>query len=247
MSQSPHAMSLDNVSIVYDNAHRALDQLSCSFEAGSFTALVGPSGCGKSTLLRCLAGLISPVEGKVTASDDIGFVFQEPTLLAWRSVYENVALPMKIAGLAKDLIDQRVTRALEMVGLQSRRTALPRQLSGGMKMRVSLARALAERPQLLLFDEPFAALDELTRVRLDDDLRMIWQQENSTVVFVTHSITEAAYLAERVLVMDENGQLVDDLAMPIRAPEEDFRASPHYHAACQKISAALGHHDGEPS
>jgi len=247
MSQSPHAMSLDNVSIVYDNAHLALDQLSCSFEAGSFTALVGPSGCGKSTLLRCLAGLISPVEGKVTASDDIGFVFQEPTLLAWRSVYENVALPMKIAGLAKDVIDQRVTRALEMVGLQSRRTALPRQLSGGMKMRVSLARALAERPQLLLFDEPFAALDELTRFRLDDDLRMIWQQENSTVVFVTHSITEAAYLAERVLVMDENGQLVDDLAMPIRAPEEDFRASPHYHTACQKISAALGHHDGEPS
>ena len=247
MSQSPHAIRLQNLSVIYDNAHQALHQLNCTFEAGSFTALVGPSGCGKSTLLRCLAGLIAPSDGTVTASDDIGFVFQEPTFLAWRSVYENVALPMKIAGLSKQDIDQRVSRALDMVGLQSRHAALPRQLSGGMKMRVSLARALAERPQLLLLDEPFAALDELTRFRLDDDLRMIWQQENNTIVFVTHSITEAAYLAERVLVMNETGQVIDDLAMPARTPEEDFRASPDYHAACQQISAALGHHAGEPT
>lgn len=244
MTQSARAISLHNVSVIYDNAHRALHHLNCTFEAASFTALVGPSGCGKSTLLRCLAGLMTPADGTVTASDDIGFVFQEPTLLAWRTVFENVALPMKIAGLAKHDIDERVNRALDMVGLQSRHTALPRQLSGGMKMRVSLARALAERPQLLLLDEPFAALDELTRFRLDDDLRMIWQQENSTVVFVTHSITEAAYLAERVLVMDENGQIIDDLVMPTRQPEEDFRASPSYHAACRDISAALGHDSG---
>ncbi len=243
MTETPQNLSLQNVCVDYDNQHRALDGLTCSFEPGSFTALVGPSGCGKSTVLRTVAGLIAPSHGEVVGAgdNDTGYVFQEPTLLAWRNVYDNVAMPMRFAGLSASEIDQRVRHALQMVGLQERLDALPRQLSGGMKMRVSLARALANRPRLLLLDEPFAALDEMTRMRLDDDLRDIWQQAKSTVIFVTHSITEAAYLAERVLVMRDDGRLVADLSMPTRQDNNHFRTQASYHAACTTISDALGH------
>ena len=238
MTETPQNLSLQNVCVDYDNQHRALDGLTCSFEPGSFTALVGPSGCGKSTVLRTVAGLIAPSHGEVVGAgdNDTGYVFQEPTLLAWRNVYDNVAMPMRFAGLSASEIDQRVRHALQMVGLQERLDALPRQLSGGMKMRVSLA-----RPRLLLLDEPFAALDEMTRMRLDDDLRDIWQQAKSTVIFVTHSITEAAYLAERVLVMRDDGRLVADLSMPTRQDDIHFRTQASYHAACATISDALGH------
>ena len=251
MTEKPQNLSLQNVCVDYDNQHRALDGLTCSFEPGSFTALVGPSGCGKSTVLRTVAGLIAPSHGEVVGAgdNDTGYVFQEPTLLAWRNVYDNVAMPMRFAGLSASEIDQRVRHALQMVGLQERHDALPRQLSGGMKMRVPLARALANRPRLLLLDEPFAALDEMTRMRLDDDLRDIWQQAKSTVIFVTHSITEAAYLAERVLVMRDDGRLVADLSMPTRQDDSHFRAQASYHAACAAISEALGHdsHDAYDS
>ena len=138
-------------------------------------------------------------------------------------------------------VKQRVDHALSMVGLANRGDAIPRELSGGMKMRVSLARALAGRPQTLLLDEPFAALDELTRFRLDDDLRAIWQQEKATVIFVTHSITEAAYLAQKVLVMNQDGKLTDTIEVGNRDPQSNFRADPAYHKACQAISHALGH------
>ena len=221
----------------------ALDRLSLDFPASSFTALVGPSGCGKSTALRLLAGLLAPTGGSVTrpARDQIGFVFQDPTLLAWKSAYDNVALPLKIAGHTHADIDQRVTNALNLVGLSWRGTALPRELSGGMKMRVSLARALVSEPRILLLDEPFAALDELTRLRLDDDLLRIWQQNKCTVVFVTHSISESAYLAERVGVLTRTGQLahIENLSPP--ASHEDFRSSPAFHQAVSNIAAALGH------
>ena len=221
----------------------ALDRLSLDFPASSFTALVGPSGCGKSTALRLLAGLLAPTGGSVTrpARDQIGFVFQDPTLLAWKSAYDNVALPLKIAGHTHADIDQRVTNALDLVGLSWRGTALPRELSGGMKMRVSLARALVSEPRILLLDEPFAALDELTRLRLDDDLLRIWQQNKCTVVFVTHSISESAYLAERVGVLTRTGQLahIENLSPP--ASHEDFRSSPAFHQAVSNIAAALGH------
>ena len=221
----------------------ALDRLSLDFPASSFTALVGPSGCGKSTALRLLAGLLAPTGGSVTrpARDQIGFVFQDPTLLAWKSAYDNVALPLKIAGHTHADIDQRVTNALDLVGLSRRGTALPRELSGGMKMRVSLARALVSEPRILLLDEPFAALDELTRLRLDDDLLRIWQQNKCTVVFVTHSISESAYLAERVGVLTHTGQLthIENLSPP--ASHEDFRSSPAFHQAMSNIATALGH------
>ena len=238
------ALKLDNVNIGYDNGYQALRHFSHAFEAGSFTALVGPSGCGKSTLLRAVAGLLPASAGTIEnhGKGDIGLVFQEPTLLAWRSVYDNIALPLKFAKLSSAEIQSRVTHALEMVGLADRASSLPRHLSGGMKMRVSLARALAGRPQTLLLDEPFAALDELTQFRLDDDLRHIWQQEKPTIIFVTHSVTEAAYLAQHVLVMSENGEIAQEITMPARQQNQNFRAAPAYHQACAAISEALGHH-----
>lgn len=234
---------LDQVQMRFDDGTTALDGLSLDFPAGSFTALVGPSGCGKSTALRLLAGLLTASSGSVTrpTRDQIGFVFQDPTLLAWKSAYDNIALPLKIAGHARADIDRRVSQALDLVGLAGRGTALPRELSGGMKMRVSLARALASQPRLLLLDEPFAALDELTRLRLDDDLLRIWQQNKCTVVFVTHSISESAYLGERVAVLSDGGHLAHIENVPAPATREDFRSSPAFHQAMGNIAAALGH------
>lgn len=244
MSPAPEntSIALENVSLHYDNGFAALRDVTAQFAPGSFTALVGPSGCGKSTLLRAMAGLLPISSGRITAppQSDIGFVFQEPTLLAWKSVFENIALPLRIAGLGTSEIDRRTHAALQLVGLAARADALPRQLSGGMKMRVSLARALAKQPPLLLMDEPFAALDELTRFKLDDDLRAIWQQQNCSIIFVTHSVTEAAYLAERALVM-RDGRLTEKIDIERSSQDTAFRASPAFHQACQNISAALGH------
>ena len=236
------ALSLAQIRLRYDNGYLALNDLWADFESGSFTALVGPSGCGKSSLLRVMAGLLPVEAGRIEgpAQKDIGFVFQEPTLMAWRSVYNNVALPLRIAGITPMDIAMRTEEALALVGLSNHFKALPRELSGGMRMRVSLARALAKRPPVLLMDEPFAALDELTRFKLDDDLRAIWQQQKTTIVFVTHSVTEAAYLAERALVM-QHGNITATIAIPSARGTGDFRASPVFHQACADISAALGH------
>ena len=237
------ALSLQQIRLCYDNGFLALNDLWADFERGSFTALVGPSGCGKSSLLRVMAGLLPIEAGHITAppQKDIGFVFQEPTLMAWRTVYDNVALPLRIAGVTPIDIAMRTEEALAMVGLSDRLKALPRELSGGQKMRVSLARALAKRPPVLLMDEPFAALDELTRFKLDDDLRAIWQKQKTTIVFVTHSVTEAAYLAESALVMQQ-GAISARVDIQQERDAGDFRASPIFHQACRDISAALGHH-----
>lgn len=237
---TPH-LRLSDISLTYDTGLTALNAIDADFAPGSFTALVGPSGCGKSSLLRLLAGLQPPSSGTLTAieNNDIGFVFQEPTLLAWKSAAENIALPLQIGGLGKAEIDRRVDAALHLVGLQARADALPRQLSGGMKMRVSLARALAKQPPVLLMDEPFAALDELTRFRLDDDLRAIWQQTGCTIIFVTHSVTEAAYLAERALVMGP-GHIKTELQIEQNDRGDDFRSTAAFHQACADISTALG-------
>ncbi|HCQ81260.1 MAG: hypothetical protein CBD03_06170 [Rhizobiales bacterium TMED143] len=236
-------LALDQVYIRFADGTIALNGLSLDFPNGSFTAIVGPSGCGKSTTLRALSGLLAPAAGIVTrpTRDQIGFVFQDPTLLAWKSAYDNIALPLKIAGKSRHEIDQRVGNALKLVGLSGRGDALPRELSGGMKMRVSLARALAIEPQILLLDEPFAALDELTRLRLDDDLLQICQQNKCTVVFVTHSISESAYLADRVIVLDGSGRLARIVDVPAPASRENFRETPAYHQAMHEIAAALGH------
>lgn len=239
------ALSLAQIRLRYDNGFLALNDIWANFDKGSFTALVGPSGCGKSSLLRVIAGLL-PVEAgrlSVPPQSDIGFVFQEPTLLAWKNVYDNIALPLRLAGVAPMDIAIRTEEALSLVGLRERAKALPRELSGGMKMRVSLARALAKRPPVLLLDEPFAALDELTRFKLDDDLRAIWQQQECTIIFVTHSVTEAAYLAERVLVMQQ-GVISSTVSIDQSGRDAAFRASPAFHRACSDISAALNH-EGE--
>ena len=236
------ALTLSQIRLRYDNGYLALDDIWAEFESGSFTALVGPSGCGKSSLLRVMAGLLPVESGRISAPQqkDIGFVFQDPTLMAWKNIYDNVALPLRIAGIAPMDVAMRTEEALALVELSDRFKALPRELSGGMRMRVSLARALAKRPPLLLMDEPFAALDELTRFKLDDDLRHIWQQQKTTIVFVTHSVTEAAYLAERAIIM-QHGHITATVDIAQQRGDGDFRSHPAFHQACQNIAAALGH------
>jgi len=188
-----------------------LDGMDLDVAAGSFVALVGPSGCGKSTLLRLVAGLDRPDAGTLTFSPPldrtpgarfpIAYVFQDAHLLPWRSVLHNVALPLELAGVPAQERQASAHALLRQVGLGDATSRYPAELSGGMRMRVSLARALVTRPRLLLLDEPFAALDELTRNRLDDQLLALWKELGMTVLFVTHSLSEAAYLAERVLVL----------------------------------------------
>ncbi len=241
----PHAVKLENICVRFRRGVEVFDGFSAQFATGSFTALVGPSGCGKSTLLRLIAGLLQPCSGTLsTMAGQIGFVFQEPTLLAWRSVRDNIVLPLRMQGASSAEIKSRTDEALSLVGLSERADAVPRELSGGMKMRVSLARALAQQPDVLLMDEPFGALDELTRQRLDDDLLAIWRQYKCTVLFVTHSLSEAAYLAEHVLVMRADGRLADTITIDKADTPTDFRASPAYHAAYRAIASGLGHEPG---
>lgn len=194
----------------------AVAPLDLALPAGSSTALVGPSGCGKTTLLRLIGGLDLPSAGLVErGAGAVGVCFQEPRLLAWRSVLDNVALPLEIAGVARAERTERAHDALMLVQLSDAHARLPHQLSGGMKMRASLARALVSRPSLLLLDEPFGALDEVTRHELDAALRALWEQERFTAVLVTHSMPEAVYVAERVVVFSPRpARIVADLATP---------------------------------
>ncbi len=199
---------------VFDKGGVVIDDLDLEIAAGSFVALLGPSGCGKSTLLRLVAGLDAPDAGTVTLAKNarVAFVFQDAHLLPWRDVLHNTALPLELAkvGVTERLREAR--DALAAVGLADASDKLPHELSGGMRMRVSLARALVTKPDLLLLDEPFAALDEMTRQRLDDQLRELWSQLGLTVMFVTHSVDEAAYLAERALVFSSRpARIVADL------------------------------------
>ncbi len=202
-------VQIQGVRRVFPGGTVAVDGVDLDLAPGSFVALLGPSGCGKSTLLRLVAGLDRPSEGAVLLDGapvsladrpPIAYVFQDPHLLPWRSVLDNAALPLQLAGVPRAARRDRAREALVQVGLADAADRYPAELSGGMKMRASLARALVTSPRLLLLDEPFAALDELTRNRLDDQLRALWSSIAVTVVFVTHSIVEAAYLAERAIV-----------------------------------------------
>jgi NitT/TauT family transport system ATP-binding protein len=212
-----------------------------------FVSLLGPSGCGKSTVLRMIAGLAAPSSGTITrqfatgAAKDLGFVFQEPTLMPWAPVFDNVLLPLKLQGVTRNDAAPRVREALQMVGLDGFEAAYPRELSGGMKMRVSIARALITRPRLLLMDEPFAALDEMTRMKLNDDLLRLWAEFKLTIVFVTHSVYESVYLSSRVVVMAARpGRVVADEAIAEAYPRrEEYRLSPGYADACRRVSASL--------
>ncbi len=226
----------------FANGAVALDGMDLDVRQGEFVSLLGPSGCGKSTALRLIAGLTRPSAGTVQrGAARLGFVFQEPTLMPWRTVWGNVRLPLQLGGLSRRETESRVADALAGVGLAGFERAYPRQLSGGMKMRVSIARAIATRPDLLLMDEPFAALDEITRGQLNDDLLRLWQAQGLTVVFVTHSVYESVYLSSRIVVMAPRpGRVVADLPVqPPLARDEDYRMSAGYIIDCRTVSAAL--------
>ncbi len=249
-SASAPLVALRGVGKTFASGTRALAGLDLEVRAGEFLALLGPSGCGKSTALRIIAGLSEPTQGAVEwpqaatpagSESRIGFVFQEPTLMPWANVFNNVLLPLRLKGAAADKAAGRVEAALDRVGLRAFSGAYPRELSGGMRMRVSIARALVTEPQLLLMDEPFAALDEITRFSLNDDLLQMWQALRTTVVFVTHSVFESVYLASRVVVMAARpGRVFTELAVDAAYPrDQKFRTSAEYAAFCRHASEAL--------
>jgi NitT/TauT family transport system ATP-binding protein len=240
-------VALKRVGKTFANGVIALERLDLDVRPGEFVSLLGPSGCGKSTALRIIAGLSEPTNGTVEAeaANDaaprrIGFVFQEPTLMPWATVAANVRLPLKLAGLEPSA-QARVDAALARVGLSSFAQSYPRELSGGMKMRTSIARALVTEPKLLLMDEPFAALDEITRFRLNNDLLALWQSLGKTVVFVTHSVFESVYLSQRIVVMTSRpGRVFTELLIDAPYPrDERFRTSADYIGHCRQVSEAL--------
>jgi len=233
-------ITLKGIGKRFANGTEALRDLSFSVAEGEFVSLLGPSGCGKSTALRLVAGLLEPDAGHLRFPHDrpeIGFVFQEPTLMPWADALTNTRLPLDLKRVARGDGNARAAAALARVGLKGFERAFPRELSGGMKMRVSLARALAAQPKLLLLDEPFAALDEITRNALGDDLLRLWKEDGLTVLFVTHSVSESSYLSQRVLVMTPRpGRVAEDIALPFG---RDTRLSPATIEAQRVISGAL--------
>jgi NitT/TauT family transport system ATP-binding protein len=239
----PTVASLQDVVVRYDD-RTVLGPLSLDLEPGSATALVGPSGCGKSTALRLLAGLEPPTSGHVhraAGRGETAVVFQSPTLAPWSSALDNVALPLRLAGVPEAQAMDQARAALARVGLTGSERKKPAQLSGGMAMRVSLARALATSPRLLLMDEPFAALDEITRRRLADDVMSLWTDGRPALLFITHSVEEAVYMADRVIVMSPApGRIVAEARLADgfpRAPR--FRTSPAFREAVEQVSHAL--------
>jgi len=231
-------LSLSHISKRFAAGTLALNDLSFTVAAGEFVSLLGPSGCGKSTALRLAAGLLAPDSGTIqwpNGKPQIGFVFQDPTLMPWADALTNARLALDLKGVPHGEANDRAATALARVGLAGFEKSYPRELSGGMKMRVSIARALAAKPKLLLLDEPFAALDEITRNALGDDLLKLWREDGLTVVFVTHSVSESAYLSNRVLVMTPRpGRIAADIAVPSGA-----RLSPQIVEAQRAVSAAL--------
>jgi NitT/TauT family transport system ATP-binding protein len=248
---------LRGVGKAFSNGVTALDNVDLAIREGDFLSLLGPSGCGKSTALRLIAGLSTPTAGAIewlgsrgVDRSDIGFVFQEPTLLPWATVFDNVWLPLRLRGVSRAKAEPAVTDMLTRVHLQNFATAVPRELSGGMKMRVSIARAMGTKPRVLLMDEPFAALDEITRFKLNNDLLELWRQERFTTIFVTHSVFESAFLSSRIVVMAARpGRIFREMTVDAPYPrDEAFRTSPDYAALCRQasdmLSAAMHEQEG---
>ncbi len=239
-------LSIQRVSRRFANGVTALQDASLELAEGDFIALLGPSGCGKSTLLRLIAGLDTPTAGRIDwtggqrpAPGELGVVFQDATLLPWATAAENVWLPLRLRGVDRPAAAPQVAAALDRVGLAGFAGARPHELSGGMRMRVSIARALVSRPRLLLMDEPFAALDEFTRHRLQHDLLQLWKDLHCTIIFVTHSIYEAAFLARRIVLMTPRpGRIDTELASPL-PPGQDNRLNPAYAALVADISRRM--------
>jgi NitT/TauT family transport system ATP-binding protein len=237
---------------VFTNSTRGLAPIDLSIADGEFLTLIGPSGCGKSTLLKLIANLIEPSDGRLLwwrggfaqvgeEGRRLAFVFQEPTLMPWARVDANVRLPLELADVAMAKAAPMVADAIERVGLSAFSRHFPQQLSGGMKMRVSIARALVTNPNLLLMDEPFGALDEFTRNKLDDDLVRLWWDRKLTTVFVTHSIYEAVFLSTRIIVMAANpGRIFRTMTIDQPQPRDgSFRDSPKFAAYCRELSTWL--------
>jgi NitT/TauT family transport system ATP-binding protein len=239
-------LSIERLHRRFANGTEALREVSLHIEPGDFLALLGPSGCGKSTLLRLIAGLDSPDGGRLTweggrppEPGGIGFVFQDATLLPWATAEDNVYLPLRLRGQDRAAARPAVRAALARVGLEAFAAARPRELSGGMRMRVSIARALVSRPRLLLMDEPFAALDEFTRHRLQEDLLALWRELGCTVVFVTHSIYEACFLARRIVLMTPGpGRIAAERRSDVPAGPE-ARLDPVYTALVADVTHAM--------
>ena len=229
------------VGLTYPDGTDALHNTSVSVAAGEFVSIVGPSGCGKSTLLRLASGLITPTSGTISRTGTVQFVFQDSTLLPWRSVRRNVALNLELQKVEESEIDERTNSALALVGLLDSAEKLPRQLSGGMKMRTSLARSLVCEPDMYLFDEPFAALDEFSRERLNVELRSMLSTRNAASLFVTHSIAEAVFLSHRVLVMSPRpGTIVREFAIPFGPDrQQELRYSPEFAQLSGEIAQSL--------
>jgi NitT/TauT family transport system ATP-binding protein len=255
MNTTAPAVEVLSADKTYPNGTHALLPVNLTVQAGEFVTLLGPSGCGKSTLLKMVAGLLAPSQGRLRlwgrdqsaaaapgeATPPLSFVFQEATLMPWASVMANVRLPLDLAGVPRAQAQARVRSALQLVGLQRFENSLPRELSGGMQMRVSIARGLVTQPQLLLMDEPFGALDEITRNRLDSDLLGLWADQKLTVMFVTHSIHEAVFLSQRVVVMAARpGRVVDEIMIDEPYPRSaDFRVSTRFSQLAKRLQDSL--------
>jgi NitT/TauT family transport system ATP-binding protein len=236
------ALAFERVSMVFPNGTHALQDVSFQVDWGELVATVGPSGCGKSTLLRIASGLETATGGRVrVGGSNLGFVFQDATLLPWRTVQANVELLGELHGLSKEERARRADEAIEVVGLNGFEKNHPKQLSGGMRMRVSLARTLTMKPEVALFDEPFGALDEITRSRLNDELLRLFMLEQFAGLFVTHSIPEAVFLASRVLVMSGRpGRILGEVAVPFGYPRApDLRFDPQFAKVAGQVSALL--------
>ena len=252
LPHSTPAVEVLSAEKTYPNGTQALLPVDLTIEEGDFVTLLGPSGCGKSTLLKMVAGLLEPTDGRlhlwrkpVAQLDESGkkmaFVFQSPTLMPWASVQTNVRLPLDLAGVPRADADARVTEALALVGLSKFANALPRALSGGMQMRVSIARGLVTQPDLLLMDEPFGALDEITRHKLYADLLDLWRKKKLTVIFVTHSIHEAVFLSSRVVMMAARpGRVVEEFRIDAPYPRTaDFMVSPEFSRYAKLLQDSL--------
>jgi NitT/TauT family transport system ATP-binding protein len=249
------AVALENVSMTFgaaaaDQAVRALQNINLTVRSGAFVSLIGPSGCGKSTLLRLLGDLLVPTAGSIRVNGrsprearlarEYGIVFQQPVLYEWRTVVQNVQLPLEVMRVAADERRQRAAALLELVGLTEFAERYPWELSGGMQQRVSIARALSFRPSVLLMDEPFGALDEMTRERLNRELLNLWSETNTTIVFVTHSVAEAVFLSDRIVVMSPRpGRIETVIDVDLARPREaETREGPHFF----ELVAEVRHH-----
>lgn len=253
MGQRPPLLSLSHVDKVFGSDVVALKDMNLEVNEGDFISLLGPSGCGKSTALRIISDLMYPTRGSVEwastrAQGDLGVVFQEPTLMPWATVAQNVWLPFRLSGKSYSEVKDDVLEVLRLVGLEKFINAYPRELSGGMKMRVSIARALVTNPRLMLMDEPFAALDEITRHKLNHDLLTLKQKIGCTVIFVTHSVFESVFLSDRIVVMAARpGRVLTEVAVDAPYPrDEAFRTSADYAAHARRASEALREAMGEP-